>query len=111
MFVTENRLEFHSRARPTLWQLVGSSCEKSQDSSQESHSKFFTQIEACLNSRPLPSDDDCIEALTQGHFLIGRSLEALPDSSSSYPFSVDGIWSKQCLDTFGSDGLVNMLLV
>ncbi len=42
----------------------------------------LTQIEACLNSRPLTrlpcdDDDDGIQVLTPGHFLIGRSLEAL----------------------------------
>ena len=48
---------------------------------------LLTQIEAVLNSRPLvplPSDDDGIEALTPGHFLIGRPLESIPDPSSSY---------------------------
>ena len=41
----------------------------------------------CLNSRPLvalPSDDDCVEELTPGHFLVGRLLEALPDDSNSF---------------------------
>ena len=53
----------------------------------EEYSTILTQIEACLNSRPLvslPVDDDGIEALTPGHFLIGRPLEALPDPSFSY---------------------------
>ena len=44
----------------------------------------LTQIEACLNSRPLTplptSEDADFEVLTPGHFIIGRPLEALPDS-------------------------------
>ena len=47
----------------------------------------LSQVEACLNSRPLvalPNDEDGIEALTPGHFLVGKPLEALPDPSSSY---------------------------
>ena len=49
---------------------------------------ILTQIEACLNSRPLlplgSEDEDGIEVLTPGHFLIGRPLEAIPDSSFSF---------------------------
>ena len=44
------------------------------------------QIEACLNSRPLvplTSDEEGLEALTPGYFLIGRALEALPESNIS----------------------------
>ena len=51
----------------------------------EEFSTVLAQVEACLNSRPLvplPCSDDGIEALTPGHFLIGRPLESLPDSSS-----------------------------
>ena len=54
----------------------------------EELSTVLAQIEACLNSRPLvplnTPDEDGIEALTPGHFLIGRPLYALPDPSSSY---------------------------
>jgi len=52
----------------------------------EELSTLLAQIEACLNSRPLApfaNDDDGIEALTPGHFLIGRPLQALPDVSST----------------------------
>ena len=45
----------------------------------------LSQIEACLNSRPLTpinsADDEGLEALTPGKFLIGRPLMGLPDSS------------------------------
>ena len=53
----------------------------------EEFSTLLTQIESCLNSRPLaslPCDDDGIEPLTPGHFLIGKPLEALPDPAFSY---------------------------
>ena len=42
----------------------------------------LTQIESCLNSRPLaplPHVEDGSEALTPGHFLIGRPFESMPD--------------------------------
>ena len=57
---------------------------------------LLTQIEAVLNSRPLvslPSDDDGIEALTLGHFLIGRPLDFIPDHLSSYgSLSILRLW-------------------
>ncbi len=57
---------------------------------------LLTQIEACLYSRPLapiPDSDDGVEALTPGHFLIGRPMEALPDPSSAYqPVSILRRW-------------------
>ena len=50
---------------------------------------ILTQVEACLNSRPLvplnTPDDDVIEVLTPGHFLVGQPLCTLPDRSVSSP--------------------------
>ena len=53
----------------------------------EEFSTVLSQIESCLNSRPLVPllcDEDGIEALTPGHFLIGKPLESLPDPAFSY---------------------------
>ena len=64
----------------------------------EELSSTLSQIEACLNSRPLVAsaeDVDGIQALTPGHFLIGRPLEAIPDFSyisQAQPTSVLKRW-------------------
>ncbi|XP_057321591.1 uncharacterized protein LOC130665283 [Microplitis mediator] len=48
----------------------------------EKFTTLLTQIEAILNSRqlePLTEDPDDIDALTPGHFLIGRALNVIPE--------------------------------
>jgi len=60
----------------------------------EEMSTLLTQVEACLNSRPLvplPNNGDGIQALTPGHFLIGQPLQALPDDSFSYDWSISSL--------------------
>ncbi|GFU95958.1 integrase catalytic domain-containing protein [Trichonephila clavipes] len=59
----------------------------------EEFETFLTQIEACLNSRPLTpisNDPNDLSTLTpDGHFIIGRPLTSIPehnyiDSNNSY---------------------------
>ncbi|XP_044008615.1 uncharacterized protein LOC122852695 [Aphidius gifuensis] len=50
----------------------------------EQFSRFLTQVECSLNSRPLcPMTDDPedLQALTPGHFLVGEPLNAVPEPS------------------------------
>ena len=52
----------------------------------EQYLTFLTQVEACLNSRPLvleSSDPNEPGALTPGHFLIGGPITALPNKDLS----------------------------
>lgn len=50
----------------------------------EEMSTVLAQIEASLNSRPLYdiNDDNGIDALTPGHFLIGKPLSSIPFSEA-----------------------------
>lgn len=61
----------------------------------EEFSTILYQIEAVLNSRPLaplPNDDDGIEPLTPGHFLVGKPLTALPESPPTGSMSLLKRW-------------------
>ena len=83
----------------------------------EEAATVLSQVEACLNSRPLvakPCEGDGIDVLTPGHFLIGRPLESLPDPpSSSQPVAslrrwnlcqalTRHFWKRWCTDYFSS---------
>ncbi|XP_055908033.1 uncharacterized protein LOC129942917 [Eupeodes corollae] len=56
----------------------------------EEYSTLLTQIEGCLNSRPLcpmTSDPNDLNVLTPGHFLIGGPLNVLPDRNHTWSTS------------------------
>ena len=85
-------VEFHSRTCPTFWRYLGSRGKDYEVSfvsyylwcmgDFEELSIVLTQVEACLNNRPLvalPADDDGIKAFAPGHFLVGQPLEVLPN--------------------------------
>ncbi|XP_055590993.1 uncharacterized protein LOC129743074 [Uranotaenia lowii] len=59
--------------------------------SPEDFNTLLVQVEACLNSRPLtPCSDDPndLEPLTPAHFIIGSSLQEIPDEDvSNVPFN------------------------
>ena len=73
------------------------------------------QVKACLNSRPLtplPCDDDGIEALTPGHFLIGKPLGISPRPIVFLSFSLSSLSlalvSVLLFVIFGTDGRPSM---
>ena len=90
-----------------LWWFVRGCCKRHQETLKshcwnchaniEELTTVLTQIEACLNSRPLTSlpcnDGGVIQTLTPGHFLIGRPLEALPNPDiDTQPLTVLNQW-------------------
>ena len=55
-----------------------------------------TQVEACLNSRPLGQlychSPDAVAPLTPGHFLIGRSLTSYPEVAITKKLTLTRRW-------------------
>ncbi|XP_055527359.1 uncharacterized protein LOC129719980 [Wyeomyia smithii] len=66
--------------------------------SPEDFITLLTQVEGCLNSRPLtPMSDDPndLEPLTPSHFLVGSSLQAIPEPNlESVPFNRLNQWQQ-----------------
>ncbi|XP_054713628.1 uncharacterized protein LOC129223088 [Uloborus diversus] len=57
---------------------------------------LVTQIEACLNSRPLTplsNDPQDLQPLTPGHFLIGAPMASFPEEVPSQPASLKKRWN------------------
>ena len=58
---------------------------------------MVTQVEACLNSRPLPEQQshspDGVQPLTPGHLLIGKSLMAYPETELDLKVSQSDRWT------------------
>ena len=89
-------MEIYSRACSSLRRSLESSCQEYEVPPETccQHEVHLRRIhyhshtvEACLNSRPLTPlscDSDSVKALTPGHFLIGKPIESLPDTSFSY---------------------------
>ncbi|XP_062539060.1 uncharacterized protein LOC134207358 [Armigeres subalbatus] len=67
----------------------------------EDMSTLLVQVEGCLNSRPItPMSDDPndLEALTPAHFLVGSSLNALPEQDfTDVPHHYQQLQQKQQL--------------
>ena len=73
----------------------------------------LAQIEACLNSLPMVPfdlpDDDGVEVLTPGHFLIGHPICALPDPPFiPSPCCIVGIFVRTSCITSGRGGHRNI---
>ena len=81
----------------------------------EEFTTILTQIESCLNSRPLvplQCDEDSIEALTPGHFLSGEPPESISDPALNSPIILYlyygvGTYVKLLFATSGRDGPQN----
>ncbi|GBO07449.1 hypothetical protein AVEN_251896-1 [Araneus ventricosus] len=62
----------------------------------EEFSTFHVQIEACLNSRPLvpvSSDPDDLKVTTPANFLIGSTLDAIPERNvTDFKISLADCW-------------------
>ena len=96
-FLLTNRISWHNIPERAphfggLWEAAVKSAKHhlkrvigQQRLDYEEFSTITAQVEACLNSRPLGAltshSPDGISPLTPGHFLIGRELQAYPETA------------------------------
>ncbi|XP_058817688.1 uncharacterized protein LOC131680997 [Topomyia yanbarensis] len=82
-----------------IWEAAVKSAKKlirpivgNENLTYEELSTVLCQVEACLNSRPLCPISSCpksLEALTPGHFLVGKPLNLLPE-----PDHMEEFWKR-----------------
>ena len=102
LFYSRHLLEIYPWMCSTLWGFVGICGEVHENPSPTRHlwcethirgvhQNHYTSRSRCLVS--IPCNDDGIEPLTPGHFLIGKPLKSIPDSPVSYrPVSLLRCW-------------------
>lgn len=94
----------NSRHMGELWEAAVKSCKYHSKEIMgntrftfEEVTMVFSQIEACLNSRPLATmstdiDPTDLQSLTPVHFLVGESLMSLPDIDITVPINRLNRW-------------------
>ena len=108
-YLLEQRVQWHASPERAphfggLWEAAVKSAKLhlrkvvgTQRLTYEEFHTILTQVEACLNSRPLialnSQSQDGITALTPAHFLIQRPAHAYPDESITSEPSLNRRWS------------------
>ena len=108
-FLLSNRVSWHTIPQRAphfggLWEAAVKSAKHhlkrvigQQKLSYEEFSTITAQVEACLNSRPLGGltshSPDGISPLTPGHLLVGRPLQAYPETTITQDPSLFKKWN------------------
>ena len=97
-------MALHPREGTSFWGTLGGCSQVSQASPEteqkltyEKMATISTQVEACLNSRPLGAyyshSPDGVVPLTPGHFLVGKPLQAYPETTVEAEMSLCKRWT------------------